>query len=171
MAMLDMEINVQDRQPGSGNFDPLPPGWYDATISISELRPTNDGTGKYIYVQYDITGPTHQGRVVFGRMNIQNKSPAAEKIGRENVMDIASAIGIPRVTDSDQLIGGRLSIKLSISPARTDQNTGKTYDASNDVKGYKSINGSAPPAPVAQGFAKPAAPATSKDVAPWLMKK
>ena len=56
--------------PTTGNFEPLPAGWYTAVVNGAEIKNTKAGTGQYIAVRYDITGPTHQGRVVFGNLNI-----------------------------------------------------------------------------------------------------
>jgi len=83
------------------------------------------------------------------------------------------AIGLAKVQDTDQLIGGSIQIKLEVRPARTDDKTGKTYEASNDVKGFKSVNGGAAPgfaaaAPAASAPAAPAAPA--KAAPPWQKK-
>jgi hypothetical protein len=53
------------------------------------------------------------------------------------------AIGLTKVSDTDQLIGGDLSIKLKLNPG-TDQ-----YAPSNDVNGFKAIAGSMPVLPKA----------------------
>jgi hypothetical protein len=69
------------------------------------------------------------------------------------------AIGLTKVRDTDQLIGGNLSIKLAVRQS-------EQYGDSNDVKGYKSISGS--PAPQAQPQAPQAqAPAQTSAKAPW----
>lgn len=132
MAFLEHTINLEDlpESTGTGEFQPLPAGWYSATINKAELKPTKDGTGQYIAIRYDITGPTHQGRVVFGNLNIRNKSEKAEEIGRAQLGDIMRAIGLKQVSDTDQLIGGSLQIKLDI---KTDEQ----YGTRNEVKGYK----------------------------------
>lgn len=174
MAFLGQTFDVNEMPEGNGNFEPLPPGWYNANITQAELKATNDGTGQYIKMRYDITGPTHQGRVVFGNLNIKNASAKAEEIGRKQLGDVMRAIGLAKVTDTDQLIGGSLQIKLEIREARTDERTGKTYDASNDVKGYKAVNGSQPA--FAASAAKPAqaaiapAAASGKAAPPWAKK-
>jgi hypothetical protein len=59
------------------------------------------------------------------------------------------------VQDTDQLIGGQLSIKLDVRES-------EQYGASNDVKGYKS-NGAAPPKAAV-------APAAAKAAPPWVKK-
>ena len=167
MAFLGQTFNADELPQGNGNYDPLPPGWYTATITAAELKPTKDGSGQYIKVRYDITGPTHQGRVVFDNLNIRNASAKAEEIGRQQLGEIMRAIGLARVTDTDQLIGGVLQIKLGVRTA-TEQ-----YDAQNEVKGFKAITGSAPT--FAAPAASPAASATAsagpaKAAPPWARK-
>jgi hypothetical protein len=166
MAFLPEEFNVDQLPVGNGNFEPLPAGWYYATISQSELKDTKAGNGQYIKLRYDITGPTHQGRVVFGNLNIKNPNPKAEEIGRQQLGDIMRAIGLAKVTDTDQLIGGEIVIKLEI---KQDEQ----YGAGNEVKGFKSASGSpAPAAAVIPATAKsPAAAAPTKAAPPWASKK
>lgn len=156
MAFLDQEINVNDL-PQSTSYEVLPEGWYTASITKADLQATKDGTGQYIKIRFDITGPTHQGRVVFGNINIRNASSEAEKIGRDHLGKIMRAIGLTSVRDTDQLIGGQLQVKVAIRPAQGQ------YGESNDIKDFKSATGgSAPVAPKAAA----AAPAAAK--APWM---
>jgi len=71
------------------------------------------------------------------------------------------ATGLAKVTDTDQLIGGSLSIKLSIQ-------RDPTYGESNDVKAFKAIAGAVP-----TPFGTPApapAPAPAKGSPPWAKK-
>lgn len=168
MAFLGQTFDANELPQGNGgNYDPLPPGWYNANITAAELKPTKDGSGQYIKVRYDITGPSHQGRVVFGNLNIKNASAKAEEIGRQQLGEIMRAIGLAKVTDTDQLIGGSLSIKLDVRAA-TEQ-----YAAQNEVKGFKAITGSAPTfaAPAASPAASAPAAATGKAAPPWAKGK
>jgi hypothetical protein len=172
MAFLGQTFDANELPQGNGgNFEPLPEGSYNATVTQAELKPTNDGTGQYIKLRLDITGPSHQGRVIFSNLNIKNASAKAEEIGRQQLGDIMRAIGLAKVTDTDQLIGGNLNIKLSIRAARTDEKTGKTYEASNEVKAYRAINGAAAPTfQAAAPAAAPAAAAPAKATPPWAKK-
>ena len=154
MAFLNEEFNVNEMPQGNGSFEPLPAGWYTGTISQAELKATKAGNGQYIKLRYDITGPTHQGRVVFGNLNIKNANPKAEEIGRQQLGDIMRAIGLAKVTDTDQLIGGQIAIKLEVKEDAQ-------YGASNEVKGFKSVSGSVAPAAAATP-AKDSAPAPAK---------
>jgi hypothetical protein len=161
MAFLNEEFNVNELPQGNGNFEPLPAGWYTATISQSELKATKAGNGQYIKLRYDITGPSHQGRVVFGNLNIKNANAKAEEIGRQQLGDIMRAIGLAKVTDTDQLIGGQIAIKLEVKEDAQ-------YGASNEVKGFKSVSGSAAPAAAIPQVQSNSAPA--KAAPPWAKK-
>jgi hypothetical protein len=163
MAFLNEAFDVNELPQGNtGNFEPLPAGWYTVTITQAELKDTKAGNGQYIKLRYDVTGPTHQGRVVFGNLNIKNPNPKAEEVGRQQLGDIMRAIGLAKVTDTDQLIGNSLSIKLDVKQDAQ-------YGASNEVKGFKSVSGSA--APVAASMPAAAAPASAKAAPPWATKK
>ena len=164
MAFLEHAINLEDlpESNNTGEFQPLPAGWYNATINKAELKATKDGTGQYIAIRYDIIGPTHQGRVVFGNVNIRNKSEKAEEIGRAQLGDIMRAIGLKQVSDTDQLIGGALQIKLDV---KTDEQ----YGTRNEVKGFKAA-GDSMPASAVPTFAKPAEAKSAGSAPPWAKK-
>lgn len=172
MSFLDQPINFNDLPVDTGgDFSPLPDGEYHVSVKDAEVKATNDGTGQYIKLRLDVQGPTHAGRVVFSNINIRNKSEAAEQIGRGQLRSIMSALGLASLQDTDQLIGGQLIVKLSVRPARTDDKTGKTYEASNDVKAYKPAGG-APMAASPNGMPKPAAAqaAPAKAAPPWAKR-
>jgi hypothetical protein len=168
MSFFDQEFNVADLPVSTSQFDPLPEGWYNVTIAGAELKTTKAGTGNYISIKYTVIGPSHQGRVVFGNLNVKNPNPKAEEIGRQQLGAMMRAIGLSKIKDTDQLIGGNLSIKLTVKPADGQ------YDASNDIKGFKSIVGASLPVPnVMQSVpfnAAPAQAATPSAAPPWAKK-
>ena len=159
MAFLDEEFNVDSLPQGTSNFEPLPEGWYNSTITGAEVKTTKTGDGKYIACKYTITGPTHQGRVVFGNLNIKNPSAKAEEIGRSQLGEIMRAIGLAKVTDTDQLIGGNLGIKLVVK-------TGEY--AGNEIKSVKALGGIAPAA--VTPFKPTAGSPAAKSAPPWIKK-
>ena len=162
MAFLTETFDVNELPVGNANnFEPLPAGWYTCTISQAELKDTKAGNGQYIKLRYDITGPSHQGRVVFGNLNIKNANLKAEEIGRQQLGEIMRAIGLAKVADTDQLIGGQISIKLDIKQDAQ-------YGASNEVRGFKSVSGSVAPSVTAAPAATPAA--VAKAAPPWAKK-
>ena len=165
MAQLPQSFSAAELPQSDRSYDPIPEGWYDVEIKGAELRTTKAGTGQYIAVRYDVTGPTHAGRVIYGNLNVSNPNPKAEEIGRQQLGELMRSIGLGVVQDTDQLIGGRLSIKVSIRKS-------EQYGDSNDVKGFKALAGgaapAAPSAPAPQPAAAPAPAAASAP--PWAQR-
>ena len=160
MAFLETPIDINNIPADEKrDFDPIPAGWYTAAIAGADIKETKAGTGNYIAVRFDVTGPEYQGRVVWTNLNTRNPNPKAEEIGRQQLGNIMRAIGLTKLEDTDQLLGGNLAIKVSV---RDDP----TYGSSNEVKGYRAIEGSAPP--VAPPTAKTAENAASAP--PWASK-
>jgi hypothetical protein len=160
MAFLTESFDIATLPESTSSFDPLPAGWYQATITSTDLKTTKAGNGQYIKLRYDIVGPTHQGRVVFGNLNVFNPNPKAEEIGREQLRALMLAAGLSKLQDTDELVGATVEIKLDI---RNDPQ----YGASNEVKAFKAINAGGAPRPA------PAAPATApagRPAPPWAKK-
>lgn len=163
MAFLNEAFDINELPVSDNSFDPLPAGWYTACIEKAEIANTKAGTGQYIKIQYKVSGPTHAGRVVFGNLNIKNPNSTAEEIGRQQLGELMRAIGLARVSDTDQLIGGNLQIKLAIKQS-------EQYGDSNEIKGFKAINGSAAPMPQSSAPAT-AAQSNAASAPPWAQKR
>lgn len=150
MALLNESFSLDALPTGNtGSYDPLPAGFYNATIANAELKTAKSG-GQYLNVRYDITGPSHAGRVVFGMVNLTNPNQRAEEIGRQQLGELMRAIGLDTLKDSDQLIGGRLKIKLTVEES-------EQYGMQNRVGGYRADDS----APATASTAK------ATNVPPW----
>ena len=114
--------------------EPVPLGWYGATIVDAELKETKAGTGKYISLQLSIDGPTHSGRTVWANLNISNPSAKAEEIGLQQFGELLKAVGLERCGDTDQLVERSLEIKVAV--VKSEQ-----YGDKNEVKGYRAKEG------------------------------
>jgi hypothetical protein len=162
MALLNTTYDVED-MPQGNSYEPLPAGWYDVSVTEATLQTTKAGNGQYIKLRLDVTGPTHQGRVVYTNLNISNPNPKAEEIGRQQLGDIMRAIGLSKVRDTDQLVGGALQVKLAV---KQDEQ----YGASNEAKGFKAIGGAMPAAQSRPQQASSAPAASGKAAPPWAKK-
>lgn len=160
MANLGETFNESDMPQDDGGYELLPAGEYTSTITESSLNDTKAGDGQYIKLRLDITGPTHEGRVVFANLNIRNPSQKAEDIGRQQLGTIMRAIGLNALQDTDELIGGAIGIKVAIRNS-------KEYGDQNDVKSFKALGNSMPSQPAPQ---KPAGgtPAGGGSQPPWM---
>ena len=160
---MQFEFDSTTVELPTSNYEPLPEGWYTVTVTGAESKPTKSGTGSYLKLEFTVQGPSGQGRKVFSNYNVRNENPTAEKIGREQLAELCRCIGQPRLTDTDQVIGASLQVKLKIRPASNG------YEAQNEVKGHRATDGSAPPA-----AATSSAPATAAKPGvkspPWAKK-
>lgn len=154
MAFLGQTYQIKDI-PEQNIFDAIPAGWYNARITEATVKSTKAGNGSYIKIRYDIIGPTHQGRVVYGNINILNPNQQAEQIGIQQLGSLARAIGLEVISDSDQLLNSEVQIKLAVKKDTTGQ-----YPDQNEVKGFKAVEGFA----VTPQVTKAATP-------PWAAKK
>jgi len=157
--LLNETFTLETLPTSDRTYQVVPAGWYVAQITAAEVKKTKSGTGEYIKIRYDIQGPTSQGRVVFGNLNVKNANPAAEKIGRQQLGDIMRSVGLSAVTDTDQLLGTTMQIKIDIRDS-------EQYGPSNEVKAWKALAAGMAPAPAV----KPPA-SNAKTAPPWLAKK
>lgn len=92
MAKLDFNA-PQFEAPADDKFAPLPDGEYEAVIMDSDVKDTKAGTGQYLKLVCEVTGPTHSGRKVFANVNISNPNPQAVEIGQKELKAICIAVG------------------------------------------------------------------------------
>ena len=155
MAFIGQSFSTHSLpQDAGGEFTPLPEGWYDVVVKTSDLKPTKDGSGQYISLRLTVEGPTHAGRGIFTNLNITNRSPDAERIGRAQLRTILELSGIDEFSDTDQLIGARFAANVKVRAPYVDK-TGQQRDADNEVKGYRAASNAASK----PSFAAPSAPA------------
>jgi len=151
--MAQLNFNAATVQPAAA-LDPIPSGWYNAQIVGSEMKPTSAGDGAFLALEIQVMDGPYAGRKVYDRLNLQNKNPVAVEIAYKQLSAICHAVNVIQVQDSQQLHGRPLQVKVSLRPASTGED-GKSYDANNEVKGYKAIEngGAAMPAGAPQGGA------------------
>ncbi len=149
-------FNAEEVEPSS-SFDPIPAGWYQAIISSSEMKATRDGYGEYLSLTLQVIEGQYENRLVFARLNLKNANDKTVDIARKDLAAICRAVGVMSPQASEELHDKPLMIKVKVRAASGE------YDASNDVAGYKAVEGAnltPPPPPKA---ATPAAPAKK----PW----
>jgi hypothetical protein len=139
--------------PQADSFDPIPAGWYGATVEKAEVKETKSGTGRYLNIQWKVDGPKYAGRIIFDMINYNNSNPKAQEIGLRQLSSLLAATAIFRLEDTDQLIGASCQIKVSIREQ-------DGYDPQNVIKTYKAHEGSSLPKPAP-------AEAPQEKRAPW----
>lgn len=140
------------------SYDPIPAGWYQAIISSSEMKPTRDGYGEYLSLTLQVIEGQYANRLVFARLNLKNANDKAVDIAKKDLAAICRAVGVMSPQSSEELHDKPLMIKVKIRPAQGE------YEASNDVGGYKAVEGAnLTPAPKTQTPPPAATPAKK----PW----
>jgi hypothetical protein len=165
--MAQLNFNASTVKPIEA-MEAIPPGWYTAQMSASEMKPTSGGDGEFLNCEFAILAPQEfAARKVFTRLNLQNKNPVAVEIAYRTLSAICHAVGVIQVDDSAQLHNRPMQIKVKLRPAGIGADN-QHHEASNEINGYKAVEAigatpmSMPPAsPVAPGgWQPPATPAT-----------
>jgi len=141
--MAQLNFDASQVAPSEA-LEAIPAGWYNAQMTASAMKPTADGTGAYLQAEFTVLSGDYAGRKLFDRFNLQNKNPVAVEIGYKTLSAICHAVGVLQVQDSQQLHGRPLQLKVSLRAAGPGSD-GKHYEASNEVKGYKGMDGAGVP--------------------------
>tara|TARA_R110002110_G_scaffold274696_1_gene489913 strand:- start:224 stop:697 length:474 start_codon:yes stop_codon:yes gene_type:complete len=157
MAFMDSSFSRSDipEDEGGGSFEPIPAGTYDVVVQGIDLRKTKAGTGQYLAVRLDVTGPAHQSRVLWSNINFRNPNPTAEAIGQRQLGELMDAVGLAVFDDTDQLLGGRLKASVIIKDD-------PQYGRRNEVKKMTSNATALSKTPSSDAAAKSSAPPWAK---------
>lgn len=140
------------------DFTPLPAGKYLAAIAGSEMKPTKNSDGHYLYLTFQILEGQYKGRKVWDRLNLHNKNPAATAIAKGQLSAICRAIGVMTPKDSQELHNVPLVIDVRLKKRN------ESGDFDNEIRGYSKRDGAAQ-----VGSPTPTAPAgaAASAAAPW----
>ncbi|TQV76648.1 DUF669 domain-containing protein [Aliikangiella marina] len=155
------------------DFDVVPPNEYPMQAVDVTLKTTNDGTGKYINVQFEIVDGEQAGRKIFQMFNIKNKSAKAVQIG---VGELKSWIKACGYEPSGQLLFSSVTaLEGQVFVGKVGIQKQEGYDDKNTIKAFKSANGYVAPSEPqqSQGLQKtPQQAQTSQpDKVPAFLKK
>lgn len=122
--MADLGGVFDSSQHSASSVVPL--GDYEMIAIKSEVKPTNDGTGKYLKVEFQITKGEFQNRRVFKNFNLW-LSPEKEEainIAKGQFSQFCRAVGVLTPRDSSELhnIPFKAKVKVKTSPGYDDQN-------------------------------------------------
>jgi hypothetical protein len=107
----------------------LPTGWYDALIVSSYDKLTNDTTGYYIALNFQISGCGYDGRKITQRYNIGSPHIETRKLANGGLKALCNALGIQKFMDTEELHGAAVRIYVVTN--------GNYY---NEIRKYQSAN-------------------------------
>jgi hypothetical protein len=102
MAHLGATFDATTVDPAAG-FELFPVGKYVVQIVASEMRPTKDGGGQYLWLELDVLEGPLMGRKLFDRLNLVNASAQTVEIAQRTLSAICHATGRLQVQDSADL--------------------------------------------------------------------
>ena len=111
-------------------LDPIPAGKYIAVITETEMKPTKAGGGKYLQLTFQIVDGEYKGRLVWARLNLENKSEMTVKIARGELSAICRAVGVMAPKDSVEL--HNIPLEINVGLKKRDDNG----EFTNVIKGY-----------------------------------
>ena len=138
-------------------LQPIPAGPYIAIITESESKATKAGDGRYLQLTFQIIEGEHKGRLVWARLNLENKNQTAVEIARAELSAICRAVGVMKPNDSAAL--HNIPLEIAVGLKRRDD----TGELGNVIKGYSKRVSSAATSAVAPTNV-PGSPA------PWARK-
>lgn len=157
--MASFSFNTADA-PAPTQFDLIPEGTYPAVALSSEVRDTKSG-GEMVVYKMQITEGECANRILWARFNVKNSSVKAQEIGLGQLSSFCRAAGVDEMTDTDDLVGKPVAVRVKIRPARDG------YDAQNEIASFASLGAPAPRAPAAPAPSAPAASRAPAGAKPW----
>jgi hypothetical protein len=143
---MGIKVVLSNEEASSEVREPVPLGWYKATISDVELKEVKnapqpgkkDNRGKPFYsIEMTINEPdAFEGRKVFtNAMLFEGALYTISQIMK--AMGLSVEPGEMEVPDIEELLGQEFMIKVKITGARKVGD--KEYEARNDISGFKAV--------------------------------
>jgi hypothetical protein len=145
-------------------FEVIPAGKYKVHVSDSDMRPTKDGNGQYLWLELEILDGDCKGRKLFDRLNLVNNNQQAVDIAQRALSALCHATGKLAVSDSQDLHFIPVLATVRVRAAANG------YEASNEVRGYEAVAGSMASRAAAARPTMAVAPAPAASSAPWKRK-
>jgi hypothetical protein len=165
-----------EHEASTGDFEPLPAGWYPVQIDSAAVEQTKKKDGLVLKLQLTVVGASFANRKLFRRINIQNPSQQCQEIGIRELAGLGKACGLATLDDSAELLEKFIQVKVKV---RADEGR----DPDNQIIAFKAMDTSEPaqkkPTATEQTAAKPStrkvnasdAPSTKTEPAPATAAK
>ena len=159
--------SVGERQ----DYSAVPAGRYRIMATSSDMKPTKNGAGNYLQIEYDIQAGEHQGRKLFERLNLDNPNQTAVDIAYRTLGEICKAVGKLQITDSMELHNIAMECDVAVEEGQpyTKDGVQKEGKPQNVIKRYYKI-GEAPKQAQQAGAAAPTTTTqatATKATPPW----
>ena len=178
------EIFDPSTHEGTRDFEPFPPGWYQAQMIESSVEQARNGNGTYLLAVFEILSGDHRGRRIYQNITLQNVNQQAVEIGQRLLKDIYASVGVTGPTRDIQVmlfkpVMARVGIKRDKDGIYPDRNC-VTQVKPPDFQPKRTRNASAAlheqpaasavpksPAPSSPASSSAPKPARAQGDAPW----
>ena len=96
------------------NFDPIPEGTYRVLVASAEEKPTANGNGQGLNVQYEVVEGQYKGRKLFHWINLRNQSKVAEEIGHKELARLCLATNVPQPRSCAEFCGKLIQVTVKV---------------------------------------------------------
>ena len=120
-------FNASEHDVSTVSYGPVPAGTYEAMIIDTETKATKAGTGRYLELTIEITGPEHAGRKIWERLNLENPNEKAVEIAQRTLAQICHAVGVLTPKQPEELQHKPMQIVVAVED-------GGSYGPTNRVK-------------------------------------
>src|SRR5262249_61388975 len=79
---------------GTHDFEPFPPGWYQAQMVENSVEHARNGNGMYLLAVFEILRGDHRGRKIYQNVTWQKARPQAVGSGHRPSAAIDTAVAI-----------------------------------------------------------------------------
>ena len=152
--MATLSFDASQVEPSSGK-DPLPAGTYVAAITASQMKPTKNGAGQFLELEYQVLDGPHRNRKLWSRHNLTHTNIQAVQIARGELSAICRAVGVLTPKDSAELHNLPLTVTVR---CKKRQDTG---ELANEIAGWAKKEAAA---------AAPAQPGQAATIPPWMRR-
>ncbi|TGQ19284.1 hypothetical protein [Mesorhizobium sp. M00.F.Ca.ET.217.01.1.1] len=144
MAALSQTFDAtqHDTDKQGGDYEDLPNGIFVFEVEASDIvetGPENKRTGNGLKYTANVLGPAgYEGRKFFGFINLENDNSTAQEIGQREFACMCRAIGVQKVSDTEELHLKSYTVKLGLGkPSKKLNADGQPlYPARMEVKKY-----------------------------------
>lgn len=171
---FDNSFDDRAVEASTGVPEPVPPGEYMLQVEKSELTPTKDQTGIILAVTVAVVSGQYEGRKIFPRFNIRNKSAQAQTIGIAEFKALCAACGVDydrAREDTDVVNYVPFKAMVGMEKESINEATGQPYAPRNRITKYIPAGGSSATQPQATtpktDAAKPTGAPKSSGSLPW----
>lgn len=160
MADFGLTVNSEENR---NEFSVLKAGWYHMQIIGGDVKNSSTG-GTYVEFKFKVVEGEGLNRQVFGRFNIVNANPEAARIGKQQLISLADAVGITDPSNTEQFLNCHCMAQVTVRPAQGQ------YAESNEIKAYKKYEGTFTPSATTPAGSPTAPSAPTARKPSWLNK-